>query len=186
MAKRRGLFNFNLLPPKSEQQIVIETERDDSAVYSMLLVFSAAMIYFILFMVNGFAIQPRLDQNNLAIAERETAISSYSRVKATNGELFIKGESLKLVLTKKVDAARIFSVGDAIVEGVAGSYVVEYGRERTGSFVYTILAPNFSDISLFGENVAEDEDVANYYVKESILLADVNMIKIVISVDINA
>lgn len=183
---RRGLFNFNLLSPKTVQQIIIENERDDSALYSMLLVFSAAMIYFVLFMINGFVIESRLNQNNLAIGERETVITSFSRVKANNGELFIKSESLKLVLTKKIDPTKIFDVGDQIVAGVSGSSVVEYGRERTGSFLYTILTPNFTDAELFGANILESPEITDYYIRDSQLLEDVNLVKITIRISIDA
>jgi hypothetical protein len=46
--KRKKYFAFNLLPEKSQEEIQILEERDNTLLYSFILVFSAVFIYFVL------------------------------------------------------------------------------------------------------------------------------------------
>lgn len=163
--KSKSLFQFDLLPPKSQQQIAIERERDDSLVYSIVLVFFAILIYFVVTIVQASVVVPRLEAVEQAKLEREQEIASFTDVRSRNGELFIKTSTLDSVLEKDLAAQEIFRVADAIAGIDSNVGVISYAREQSGVFVFDFITNSLESVPLIVEEAKVVEGVSNVYLR---------------------
>lgn len=184
-SKKRRTKLFNLLSPKSASQIAIEIERDNTALYSMLLLFGAALVYFVLFAIDAFFVQSSLRTAEANVAELTQVTSAYSAIRASYGELYVKSESLKPVLSKQIDADKIFSIGTQLTAGISGASVIEYSRERSGDFVFVLSTSSFDDVADVVANVVDITGVSNFFVRQSTVIADTNAIRTVVSLTID-
>lgn len=161
----KGPFKFNLLPPKSEQEVVLELERDDSLLYSMVLVFVAGLTFFGLTMVNLVLINPRVNQFEQAIASRDSQISTFASVRSRNGELYVKTRTLEPVLERRINTTEIFRVADAIAASSAGVAIEAYGRERSGEFIFDISTASFAEMSSLVDSIKSISGVSQVFVR---------------------
>jgi hypothetical protein len=63
----RTQFKFSLLPPKSSTEVELESERDNSVVYGVILIFISALIFFLLLLVQNYLVQPKLTENQATL-----------------------------------------------------------------------------------------------------------------------
>lgn len=182
MARSR-LFRFNLLPPKSVSEIKQQVRRDDTALYSILLVFFAALIFGVLAGVNILIIQPRLDSSTLQMDSRLQRIETLKAIRALNGELVVKTQLLKSVLEQRIDPSEIFRVADALVQGQAYE-VAEYGRDKDGKFVFTLILSNFNQVPGLIKQAKEIKDTSNVFVTQS-QLNENDQVRVTLSLNIN-
>lgn len=146
MASSRRYFKFNLLPGRPKEYVKLEEQRDNTTLYGFLMVAFASLIYLVVILVQLLLVQPQLDTATQNLAARQLVKQSYADVQALNGELFIKTKTLKPVLQQNLDTAEIFRVTEAIKGGRSDLIIEDYNREKTGTFVFTVVSPNISDV----------------------------------------
>lgn len=164
---RKGLFKFNLLPPKSEKEVELEVERDDSILYSMILVFVGGLIFFGLTIANVLLVEPRVAQFEQAVTERNNLIEQFSSTIATNGELFVKVRTLQPVLEKKIDTSEIFRVANAITSIDPDVNIISYARERSGLFVFSFSSPTLNELGGLIEGIKDIQGTSQLFVRGS-------------------
>ncbi len=181
-----GPFKFNLLPPKSDKEIEIEIERDDSVLYSMVLVFVAGLAFFLLTMANILLITPRVQEFESAVSSREAQVEQFSSIKSLHGELFIKTETLKPVLEKKIDTNEIFRVAEAITAIRSDVSVEGYGRERTGLFLFEVRSTGLLPLPDLVEGIEQIEGVSQVFFRSTRVDDDPTQFTTVIALSIDA
>lgn len=145
MSTQDKLFKFNLLPPKSAQEVALEEEGGDSSVYAFVLVFVASLIYLILVLVQAFLIDPRTTAANQALNRARTELNSYSNVRLAHGELHIKSKALAEVLALSVAPDDIFKIADQIAS--SDVTIEAYGREQTsGLFQFQLVVNDITKL----------------------------------------
>lgn len=173
-------FSFNLVPPKSKEEIVQLEERDNSILYSFLLVFFAMLIFFILSLVQTFVIDQRIKQNNTRIQEQEASFQAFDEIRRVNGELITKGELLEPVLERDIKLTELLDLGNNLVIDNPGVVITTYSRESTGEFVLNMTVPSYEQTSDLLTYLNELESVENVFIR-SINLTNLNDYSTIIS-----
>jgi hypothetical protein len=166
MARRAQIFKFNLLPAKSEAEIVIEAERDDSLIYAVLLVFFSLFAFVALSLANSFLILPRVGSMEEQLKNIQTEINTYQGVRAANGELFVKTETLAHILKRDLAAEEIFRVAREISSVDSNIGVIKYSREQSGVFVFDFLASDLSIVTKILSKAREVNGVSDVFIRD--------------------
>ncbi|MFS8130887.1 MAG: hypothetical protein ACMG57_02820 [Candidatus Dojkabacteria bacterium] len=160
------MFRFNLIPPKSKEEVAQLEERDNTVLYSFLLIFFAAFVFFALNLLDIIFVQPSLQAAKNNIATVNAQISSYDSVKAKNGELFIKSKALDPLLTKDIKLTDLIAIADNIDTTFAGSAnVTSYKREITGEFFLNLNVTDFSKVSEVVDLLAKTDSVEHIFIR---------------------
>ena len=148
----KKLFKFNLVPPKSKEEVQVLEDRDNSILYSSILIFAAMFIFFVLTMVQTVLVDPRLAASQLAITNKDKEITAYDTIKKVNGELFIKSKSLEPILEKDIKITQLLDISQQIKANVVSSEIISYSREPSGQFVITFSVGSMDQASLLIKN----------------------------------
>lgn len=141
----KELFAFNLLPPKTKEEIAEEMQRKRTNTYGVLLPVATLVIAVLLTLVNAILIEPSLNgwktQVKAAEAELNDPNSFIGQLKATNGELVIKTDFVADPISRNINFNRIFEVRDAVFNNnTTGSVATSYAREASGVFVVNAIS----------------------------------------------
>lgn len=185
MARDQEVFKFNLLPPKSKQEVVLEEERDDSLVYALLLLIFSLVVYGALVLTRLFVLQPRIEQADQAIALRNQQAATYQQVKTNYGELFVKGLTLSPLLDKDLDPAAIFTVADTINNIDPDLGITGYSREASGVFVFEMLTPSIDTVARLMDELPRVDNVSDVFLRSIEVGTDTGIVKITTELNIN-
>lgn len=161
-------FQFNLIPPKTEQEITQLVERDNTLFYSFLLIFFGMVFFFFLTLIKVILVDPSLNQveSNINIANQE--IAKYDGIRSANGELYIKAQSLDPILDKDVDVIKVLDLEARIRAKFPNLITVtDYGRNGDGSFSMGFLISDAKKLSDIMDYLATQSDVANVFLKDT-------------------
>jgi cell division protein FtsL len=173
------VFKFNLVPPKTKEEIVVLEERDNSILYSFLLVFFAMFIFFILNLLQTFVINQRIDLTNSQIATQETSFSNYEEIKRINGELITKGELLEPVLKKDIKLTELLDLSAQITSDNFNTQIRTYSREATGEFVLTFSTPDVESVGSLLDYLYKKEELKDVFARS--ILVNSNSVDATIS-----
>lgn len=166
MGNQDKLFKFNLLPPKSAQEVALEEEGADSSVYAFVLVFVASLIYLILVVVQAFLIDPRITTANQALNRARTELNSYSSVRLAHGELHIKSKALAEVLALSVAPDDIFKIADQIAGNSSDVTIEAYGREQaSGLFLFQLAVSDITKLPTVIQKTKQIDGVSDVLVR---------------------
>ncbi len=147
MATSRG-FIFNLLTPKSEEEIKKEEQRDTSSLYSAVLPIVGAIIWVLISLANLLILTNYIASWKLKIESQNDDVTSYEDSKKTNGELFLKTRALSGVIEKNIDPAEFFELVEGTLFSVSNNIQINaYGREDSGIFNVDATTTNFEDVA---------------------------------------
>lgn len=147
MATSRG-FVFNLLTPKSEEEIRKEEERDTGSLYSAVLPLIGSIIWVAIVLTNTLILNNYIASWQEKIASQGVEINSYSSHKNFNGELFLKARALSGVIEKNIDPEEFFEVVEGRLYAVSPAIKIQaYGREESGKFNVDAVTEDFFIIS---------------------------------------
>jgi len=164
--KKSKLFKFNLIPPKSKEEIKQLEERDNTVLYSFLLIFFGAFVFFVLNLLNIALVEPSLQTTKTNIANLNTSISGYNSIKAKNGELFIKSRALDPLLTKDIKLTDLIAIAENIDTTFGGAAnVTSYKRESTGEFFLNLNISDFSKVSQIVDLLKNTKNVKNIFIR---------------------
>ena len=180
-------FKFNLLPKKSKEEIELIEERDNSLFYAVAIVLFATFIWLATTLFNTLIVQPRLNENQLALNSVQNQEQSYSIIKAKQGELVYKAARLKPLLERKIDTDSIFDVSAQLTEGIESAAIAGYGRERSGKFVFRVVTRRYEDVTSMMRNAEASlqESVTDLELRESTYDRDNDIVLTTIALNIN-
>ncbi len=182
----RPYFRFNLLPPLSAGDAVLQEEKDSSTVSAFLLVLFASIIYLAITLGQAILITPRQQEMEQLLVQSERAVESYQEVRQLNGELFIKTKTLQPVLEKNIDTAEIFRVAEEIKQSGNGLLIETYSRERNGLFVFSVIAPAVSEIPQLLMSTIEIAGVDDVLVRSIVMDRRTGLVRVVLALNILA
>lgn len=160
------LFKFNLVPPKSKEEIVQIEERDNSIFYSLILIFFAVFIFFVLSIVQSVFVKPRITKLRNDLAKQDTQIASFDSVRATNGELFVKAQALGPILETDFEAINFLNTTAQIVSTDPTSKIITYGRENDGQFALTLVTSNYDTAARIIEEGNKVEGITDLFLRQ--------------------
>ncbi len=129
------LFKFNLIPPKSKEELNVLETRDNSILYSFLLVFFGMLVFFVLSLIQTFTTTPQVNKVDATLASQKAEIQAYDQVHEISGELFVKSQSLEPILQKDIKISEVLAASKEVLNKFPNSFVTTYSREATGEFV---------------------------------------------------
>ncbi|MDQ6985158.1 MAG: hypothetical protein Q9M91_01265 [Candidatus Dojkabacteria bacterium] len=151
---------FNLVPPISKEEIKVIEKRDTTIIYSFILLFSAALMYFSLSMYQAIRVTPKIDSLENEISQIENEIGLNQDVVILNGELITKGNILlKPILANDIKLREIIDLSNDIA---LGNSIVDYALEdRESLMVIVVTLDNIDQVievyrnSLVNENIKD-------------------------------
>jgi len=162
------IFSFNLIPPKTKEELVVLEERDNSILYSFLLVFFSMFIYFVLNMIQTFVVGQRIEETNTKIFQQESSFTAYDEIKRIKGELITKGQLLEPVLERDIKLTQLLDLGKQITQDNPTVSIITYSRESTGEFVLTFDLPDIPTASDLVNYLNEQEGLSGVFARNII------------------
>lgn len=134
------LFAFNLLPPKTKEEIADELKRKEATAYGALLPFITLVFAIVLFLINALSLDPSVKGWENALSNIKSELNNpnsfLGQLKVTNGELVIKTGFVAEPVQKNVDFNQIFEIRNAVfTNNSTGSVATSYAREANGNFI---------------------------------------------------
>jgi len=163
--QQNSAFSFNLVPPKTKEELSVIEERDNSILYSFLLVFFSMFIFFVLNMIQTFVINQRIEQGNSQILQQESSFSAYDEIKRVKGELITKSELLEPVLKKDIKLTEVLDLAAQIAIDNPTVKVTTYSRESTGEFVLTFSMPDIQTVSNLVDYLSQNKQLQNVFAR---------------------
>lgn len=177
----KRLFDFNLIPPKSKEEVRTLRERDNSIFYSVLLIIFISLIYFGLLLFDSGVVTPRLNGLDDDLLQQDLQITTYNPVKQANGELFVKSQIIAPLLELDIGTIELLETSDAIIQNVPNAEIISYEREPDGTFVITVILDNIEDSTLLITNAQNQTNVENAFMRQVRVDDDNNRIRSVLA-----
>lgn len=138
-------FEFNLLLPKSEEEINKEKKRDLVSVYYSLLPLSGIIVWLGLLLFNTFFLSAkRTDLEDVITDKQNTIEVDYFDIRKDHGELVIKTRTIAPLLARDIDPEIVFLVAEQVFPQESSNVkIVGYGRNDDGSFAISIETSNY-------------------------------------------
>lgn len=175
------IFKFNLITPRSKEEISTLERRDNTLLYSFILIFASALIFFLLSLFQNLVVTPQVNSTQGQIDTLKAQIATYDAARKLRGELFVKALTLEPILAKDIKMTELLSLGDAITSQMqGGASVVDYARESTGEFVLTFVTGSFKDSLNLMSAMASQSQIQNIFLR-SVVRVDTGSFLTVIS-----
>lgn len=131
MSYQENLFIFNLIPPISSSEVKVLEERDNSILYSLVLIFISTLIFVILNILLLVVIQGRKSTIQSNITQLENTIAAENEPLEKHGAIVIKSNLLSPVLQQDIKMSELLFYARQIAPN---SEITKYGRELSGMF----------------------------------------------------
>jgi hypothetical protein len=138
--------SFNLLPPKSKEEIEVIEERDNTILYGFLLIFFSVLVFVILSILQAGIIVPKINSKEASVNNLESLKLQFNSVKSINGELFLKSKSLEPILDKDIKITEVLNISAEIIKDLPSTRIISYIRESSGGFTISIETQNYQNI----------------------------------------
>ena len=161
MATSKG-FIFNLLTPKSEEEIKKEETRDSSSVYTAILPLIGAVIWVAIVLANSLLVQSYITTWKQKIVTQNLEIGTFTDDREQNGELYLKTQALSEVITKNIDPEEFFEVVEGTLFSISPDINIRsYGRQEGGQFDINASTDSFIDVAKVMNAFTSDDAYAN-------------------------
>jgi len=157
---------FNLIPPKTKEEIVTIEERDNSVLYAVILIFLAVTLFAFFSIGKALLVDTRKVFLESAIAQQDNSIAAYNSIKRVNGEIFIKSNALAPIVQQDIKLTSLIEVANELIVGAPNAIITSYARELDGKFLVTIEIDQYSDINIVSRNADQIETLSDFYIKE--------------------
>lgn len=161
--KNEGQFKFNLISKRSKEEITILQERDNTTIYSFILIFAGVLIYFVLTLFQFSFVDSKLQSIEDDISATKNEITNYNEVQSLNGELFLKSNLLTPVLEKDIKVNDFLEV---TAEIIGSSEIISYSRESNGEFVVNTAIDNYEQALEIIGNAKVTEGITDIKVRD--------------------
>lgn len=159
-------FEFNLIPPKTQEEIIALVERDNTLLYSVILVVFGMILFFATTLIRIILVEPNLEivKRNQVVVENQ--INEFNEIKKLNGELFIKARALDPILDKDVEVTKILELEANIKNQFPNLIEInDYSRESGGQFSISFVINDVNRIDEILEFLNSKENVEDVFVK---------------------
>lgn len=180
----KKLFTFNLIPPKSKEEVDTLVERDRSTFYSFLLIFFSVFIYFVLTLLNTFVLAPRIATLEGNIQKQKEQVATYNSVRQLNGEVYTKSQALAPVLALDIGSVELLEISEKFLVNIDNAQIVSYGREFSGEYILSIIVNDYDSVSTLLTNAKSQENVKNVFLRQASLSGDKTFVTAVIAFNI--
>jgi len=150
-------FQFNLLPKKTEKEVKVIKDRDESVVYSLILIFAAIFIYLLLNLIQMIFIDSKINQIKENITQVSSDINLFQEVRKFNGETFIKSILLKSPVNKDVKAAQLIEISDSSIE--TKGLIIGYKRLETGEFGVIVEVSDLNNVAPILDSLETKDEI---------------------------
>lgn len=141
-----NLFAFNLLPPKTKEELEEEAKRARMLTYAILSPVICLGLTLVLFLVNVGYVDNTENGWKRSVDGIKQELSNPNNalgiLKTRNGELKVKTDFIADPIAKNVDFELVFQVTDAVFAANPSSVVTSYGRQDTGEFLVNATSRN--------------------------------------------
>jgi len=159
------IFKFNLIPPKTKEEINVLVERDNSTLYAFLLVFFGMLVLSLLTLFQAIIVTPRVVTTNAGLSNQDNQLTSYNSIKKLNGELFVKSKALQPILDKDIKITQLLNISNVIIQQIPSAHIISYARENTGEFVLTFVLNSFEQSQTLFQSVKSQTQVNNVFLR---------------------
>lgn len=159
------MFEFNLLPPKSKEEIEKYIERDNTIKYSFFLILFILIVFGMISVFESIIVNQRVSGTESSIENLNEQISTFDSIKIINGELFLKSQTLEPILLKDIKIIEIIDTAVELTQGINDSRIIQYGREGTGFFTLRVEVPNVEDTYTMINNSRNIDKILNFFIK---------------------
>lgn len=162
--KAKELFAFNLLPPKSHDELRAEAARAARNFYAAVLPIGLGVFAIILFFINQVILGNNLNNWENAVQTLNTELrdpNTYlGSLKVRNGELRTKTELIAEPVSKNVNFNDVFTITNAAFRNnTSGAQPTSYGREDSGEFVVNGVSRSINGPALILKKFQEQQNV---------------------------
>lgn len=164
--KKDRLFKFNLIPPRSNEEIETEEERDNSIVSALVLILFTVVIYAVFAIGKVILIDARVINLEDRIVTLNQNISNLQSIKALNGEIFTKSNALAPIIEQDIKLNRLIDVSNKLKENILGAVINSYAREFEGEFVISLTMRSYEDIYTLIDNAKSIEGLEKLFVRD--------------------
>lgn len=143
--KVKELFAFNLLPPKSKEEVKEEIKRKKTFAYSLTAPVLCIAISLILVLLNAIAAEPTRASWDDAVQKVRKEMADPNNglglLKIINGELKLKTDFIAEPVQKNVNFDEIFKITETIFQNTSSQSIpTSYGREDDGRFIVNAVS----------------------------------------------
>ncbi len=178
-------FKFNLIPPKTKEELVKIKDRDNTSFYSFILVFTAIVIYFIFTLIQSGLISPRITKLDKDIQKQEDQITTFNSIKVINGELVVKSQVLSPILKRDIGTDLFLQKTESLTSNLAGVEILSYSRESSGDFVITVLSEDYNQVADLVQGANTDAELSDVFARQMGVDEVSNKVRATISFKIN-
>ncbi len=165
-SKVKEAFAFNLLPPKSKDEIEEEAKQKQATVYGVFAPMICIGVALFIFFLDRVFILPTKNGWIQAVDTLRTNLNNpYNEIgslKKVNGELKTKTDFIAEPVQKNVDFSNIFKITDEVfANSTYNAQPTSYGREDNGDFLVNAVSPNSNGPIEIYEKFKARDDVSN-------------------------
>lgn len=158
----KSAIGFNLIPPRPEEEIEIIRERDNTIVYSLILIFVATFVYLILRIIDFTIIDNQIDALNQDITTLDALIRSKDESTVVLGELITKANLLAPTLQSDTSPKEFVDIAQEIA---GGNRIQAYTRQNASSFSIVLIIENYNQVETILTAARENEKIQNIFVE---------------------
>lgn len=142
-------------------------ERDNTVLYSILLIMVSVIIFFILNILQMLFIDPRISKLENSIEKQNQNIQTFNSIKQSNGELFVKSEVLTPVLLKDIGINKFLDVANSLTQD-SNAIPINYARESSGLFVISFFSDSYTQAGELITRAKSHEALTDVFVRQLI------------------
>lgn len=138
-------FQFNLLEKTVKEIQVVREDRDNTLLFSVILVFSFVLFYFLLSLLNLFIIEPEKAKSSRDITTSQRRISGFQSFINIKEELYLKSNAILPIIELDIRLNDLLLVAQNISTSYGNVVVTSYQREVDGRLGMTL---RFSELNI--------------------------------------
>src|SRR6185369_16651663 len=136
--------------------------RDESTVYSFILVFLGVLLYFFLSLLQIIFVKRAENAANTNLTNIKSEIDSFNEVRILNGELFTKSSALTPILEKDIQVKDFLAIAATVV---GNSEIIGYQRQNDGNFIVEVKLNAQSKIPNILANAEKQDRIQELFVQ---------------------
>jgi len=125
----------------------------------------AMLIYLVLNILQVILVAPKQQIIATNQLNTDTAISNFDQIRQTNGELFIKSQTLEPILQKDIKLTQLLSIAQQLTNQIPGASITSYSRENDGTFVLSFNIASYDQSITLIQTLRAQPQVTNVFLR---------------------
>lgn len=157
-------FKFNLLAKTVKEIQVARDDRDNTLLFSVVLIFSFVVFYFFLSLLNLLIINNEIDKSTRDLSILENRIAGYKSFIDLKKELYLKSTAILPIIQLDIRLNDLLVVAESISNSYGNVVVTSYQREVDGNLGMTLKFSQF-DINRLTSVLENIELIDSFFIK---------------------